>query len=171
MEPTENNKYHNAKIYKIVDKNFTKVYYGSTIKPLSQRLACHRFDYLHGKKLTSGILFEEFGVENCQIYLVKRVKCNNKEELNKIEGEYIQNNPCVNRYVAGRNEKEWRKQYNAKNNEKIRERTKLYRQRTADKRNENFDCECGSHYIHNHRARHFKTKVHTEYIAKKEIVI
>ena len=39
------NKYHNGKIYKIVDNAYTKQYIGSTTESLSQRMTRHRSGY------------------------------------------------------------------------------------------------------------------------------
>ena len=39
------NKYHNGKIYQIVDIAYTKCYIGSTTEELSMRMARHRSDF------------------------------------------------------------------------------------------------------------------------------
>ena len=111
------NKYANGKIYKLVDKNFTKLYIGSTTQELSQRMTDHRRQYRQWRegshKFTSSFeIFEEFGIENCEIF-----PCNNKMELRKREGEHISNNDCVNRIVAGR----CSKQYYIDNRAKIKQ--------------------------------------------------
>ena len=89
-----NNKYQNGKIYKITDIGYTKCYIGSTIQPLSKRMAEHRRhhnQYLSGTKnyIYSFELFDEFGMENCKIELLEEYSCENKEQLNKKAGEYI----------------------------------------------------------------------------------
>jgi hypothetical protein len=129
-----NNKYKNGKIYKITDNNFTKVYYGSTVQPLSKRMVQHRTDYtLKKNNCSSHMLFDEFGIDNCQIILVEKATCNDKEELRRLEGGYIQNNECVNKRIAGRTDKEYSKYYKEKNREKVREQHKKYRIENADK--------------------------------------
>ena len=40
-----NNKYHNGKIYKIIDIEYNKCYIGSTIEDLNKRMAKHRNFY------------------------------------------------------------------------------------------------------------------------------
>ena len=92
-------------------------------------------------------------------------------------------------YDKMRNEKrkeyteEYDKQYYIRNKERIQEAERLYRANNQDKIKErdsayyqkNKDailqkqavkciCECGSHYTHNHKARHLKAKKHQEYL-------
>ena len=120
-------KYNNAKIYKIIDNNYTKCYIGSTCESLSQRMARHRRHYKYylttnpKKSMTSFYLFDEMCIDNCKIELIESFPCNNKEELLKREGFHIQKNECVNRCIAGRTPKEYKEYYNPMNTEKIKE--------------------------------------------------
>ena len=90
------NKYKNAKIYKITDIGYNKCYIGSTCEALSQRMARHRIHYksdLNGttKRPTRSIqLFNEYGVENCKIELIENYPCISKAELLRREGEHIE---------------------------------------------------------------------------------
>ena len=59
-------------------------------------------------KTNCRLLFDEYGMENCKIELLEDYPCENKEQLLKREGYYIQNNDCVNRCVAGRTINEWK---------------------------------------------------------------
>ena len=108
------NKYHNGKIYKITDIAYNKCYIGCTTEELSQRMARHRNDF---KRFVNGNLkgyirsydlFNEYGVENCKIELIEYYKCDTLQELRKKEGEHIKNTECVNKYVSGRTQKEYR---------------------------------------------------------------
>ena len=107
------NKYHNGKIYKIVDIGYNKCYIGSTTEELGQRMARHRQNYKHflnggkGSHIRSYDLFNEYGVENCKIELIQYFPCATLQELRKNEGEHIKNNECINKQVAGRNAKEY----------------------------------------------------------------
>ena len=92
------NKYSKSKIYKITDANYTEFYYGSTIQALRARLAGHKCDYKRGHKCTVNDIFEKYGVQNCKIELVESFSCGSKEEMMKKEGEYLQNNICVNTF-------------------------------------------------------------------------
>ena len=120
------NKFHNAKIYQIVDIGYNKCYIGSTCEELSQRMAHHRANYkqfLNGKRrfITSFNLFNEYGVGNCKIELVEYFKCDTVHELRKREGEIIKKLPCINKCVAGRTYKEWYDDNKIKLCEKLRE--------------------------------------------------
>ena len=125
------NKYHNGKIYKIVDNTYTKQYIGSTTEKLSQRMTRHRSDYrrhndgrrLH--KISVFDLFDEFGIDNCKIELIEYCKCDSKDELVRREGELIKNSDCVNKQIAGRTKKE----YQEDKHEQILEQKREYGQR------------------------------------------
>ena len=123
--------YQKGKIYRIISPSKNLVYIGSTTQPLSQRLAGHIRDY---KKYINSNVYNcysslIFECEDYKIELVEEYPCNNKQQLERKEGEYIKNNECVNKYVAGRTQKEWYKD----NAEKNREITKQYYIANADK--------------------------------------
>ena len=129
----EDNKYQAGKIYRITDNGYHSFYYGSTIESLSRRMGSHRrsySDYKSGKYHYTTVfsIFDEYGVDNCKIELVENFPCSNREELHKREGHHIQNNDCVNKYVAGRSNKEW---YEA-----TQESRRAYRENTKDRRRE-----------------------------------
>ena len=101
------NKYHNSKIYQIIDIGYNKCYIGSTTEELSMRMARHRGKYksfLSGNYscVSSFDLLNEYGVENCKIELIEYYKCDTLQELRKREGEHILNTECVNKNLAGR---------------------------------------------------------------------
>jgi hypothetical protein len=125
------NKYANGKIYKITDVGNTKCYIGSTVQPLSVRMAGHKRmfkQYLDGLKnfVSSFSLFEEFGFENCKIELLEECPCENIEQLLQKEGEHIKSVVCVNKLVVGRTKQESRRAHYLKHQEKRRQYTKEY---------------------------------------------
>ena len=130
--------YQNGKIYKIVDNGYNLCYYGSTVQPLSKRLASHKKDYVRykgGKKprpLTVYQIFDEYGFENCKIELVELFPCNIKAELHKREGEIIKNNECVNKFIPGRTQSEYQKD----NRDKATERVRKFRAKVTDEAQE-----------------------------------
>ncbi len=76
MSTVKGKDYSNGKIYKIepiCEHDESDIYIGSTTQPLlSQRMSKHRGSYYHWKKgkgvlITSYILFEKYGIENCEI--------------------------------------------------------------------------------------------------------
>lgn len=104
--------YCNGKIYRLIPTiegvDESDVYYGSTILSLARRFALHKSDFKTKNKFTTAVLlFNKYGVSNVVIELVEEYPCNNRTELELKEGEYIKNNLCINRCVAGRKTKDW----------------------------------------------------------------
>ena len=96
--------YNNSKVYKIVSDLGDLVYIGSTTKNyLSSRLAEHRSAYktrnngIKKGKFSSYQLFNEYGPENCNIYLLELVICDSKNELLARERYHIERIECINR--------------------------------------------------------------------------
>ena len=115
--------YQNAKIYKLWSPEGPEVYIGSTTVLLCKRKAEHKTK----KNCSSKILFEKY--EEVIIELIEYFPCNNKEELNKKEGEYIRMTDCINKRIAGRTEKEYREE----NSDKKKEYDKKYKEQNRDK--------------------------------------
>jgi hypothetical protein len=144
------NKYHNGKIYRIVCNITGLVYIGSTVEPrLSMRLAKHRCSYKrYMSKLSTNYLtsYKVIELDNYFIELIEYAPCETKDELNKIEGQYIRNTECVNKNIPGRskgdiknhylqhyqNNKEQicirHRQYNQDNKEQINIKNRQYHQ-------------------------------------------
>ena len=101
-------RYENSKIYKIYSDLGDKVYIGCTTKNyLSQRMAKHKYDYTYYKKnreetgfafVTSYLIFDEYGVDNCKIELLELYPCNSIDEIRKREAHYIKTIPNINNY-------------------------------------------------------------------------
>ena len=60
--------------------------------------------------------------------------------------------------------KEQRKKYYHKNKDKLTEYNKIYQAKNRDKINEKHTCSCGGKFTPAHRARHFKSKIHLNYL-------
>jgi len=165
--------YKNGKIYKIWSPHGDDIYIGSTTQPLYKRLSGHK----HNRLCSSKILFEKY--TDVKIELIESYPCENKDELNKREGEYIRNNICVNRCVAGRTKqqhyednkeknKEKKKDYRENNKEKINEYNKEYYANNKEKLNEKnkennkvkYTCECGRIIRIGDKARHERSNFH-----------
>ena len=126
-----NNYYDESKIYKIFSNKGDKIYIGSTTKQfIGERMAKHRSDYLKWKKgckytskLTSFLLFDEYGLENCFITTIEFVACTTKNELLLKEASHIKSNieKCVNIYVPLRTKKEYNDMNRININKKARE--------------------------------------------------
>jgi hypothetical protein len=138
--------YHRGKIYKLVNDENDNIYYGSTINALRKRLSCHKSKYkgfLEGKN-NYRTSYEVVKHRNPKIILVEKYSCNDKDELCMRERYYIDNFPCVNKYIPCRTKKEYRennkekkieynKIYRENNKEKERERYKIYRENNKEK--------------------------------------
>ena len=132
-----------GRIYVIKSNETDKVYIGSTIQSLSERFRCHKKDY---KSWLNGDChyvssFEIIQYSDAFIELLEEVDVGDKTELHKIEGRYIKDNMnCVNKRVAGRDQKQYRidnreqrKQYYQDNKEQILEKYKQYYQDNKEK--------------------------------------
>jgi len=195
--------YSNGKIYKIepiVEHDEGDIYIGSTTKLyLSQRMDSHRNKYKQWKKgntnfMTSFLLFEKYGIENCNIILIESINANSKDELHAREKHYIKSLKCVNKIIPTRTKKEYRydnkerlkiktQEYKKQNKENLKQKDKLYRdnhkeeikikgknyrEANLDKihafKNKKTDCPCGGSYTHSHKALHLRTIKHQNYI-------
>ena len=76
--------FKNSKIYKLWCHETDEIYIGSTTQILSQRLSGHKTP---SNKCNSKILFAKSN--NVKIELLQSYPCENKDQLNKKEGEYI----------------------------------------------------------------------------------
>jgi len=122
------NKYHGGKIYTLRSPSTDKFYIGSTTQSLAKRKAEH-------KKNKSNEISQ---LDDFYIELLENFKCENRDELNKREGELIrENDKCVNKNMAGRTKQQYRdenkesskvyyKQWCEDNKEKKKESAKAY---------------------------------------------
>jgi tagatose-1,6-bisphosphate aldolase len=121
--------YQNGKIYTIRSYQTEKFYIGSTCEILSKRL------YQHSKKKNECKSKEIINYGDAYIELLELYPCNNKDELNKREGELIRDHKdqCCNRNIPFRTKKEYYqdnynkiKEYRNLNKEKNKEYQKEY---------------------------------------------
>jgi uncharacterized protein (DUF2344 family) len=129
--------YQNGKIYKLYSPSKNLVYYGSTVQTLSQRLGGHIRENRRGKHCSSSEIIE---CGDYKIELLEDYPCNNKQQLERKEGEYIKNNECINKCVAGRGNKEYYidnadklKEYYENNKEEIKQKSLKYYNDNRDK--------------------------------------
>ena len=180
-----------AKIYKIepvnpVDKS--DIYIGSTCKStLSQRLSGHRRTYKQWENgnynnVSVFQLFKNYGIDNCNIYLIEEFPCETKDQLRKKEGYYISTIPCVNKLVAGRTKKESAKAYYENNIDHIkqyRDNHKGYMKEYRDNhketiskwKNTKLKCICGWCYSRCNKSHHVKTLKHINYMTKHDDIM
>ena len=121
--------YQNGKVYKMVAGGLT--YVGSTTRTLAQRKATHKSGFKrwkagNGYKMSSYQLFESG--ETVDIVLLEDVPCERKEQLHARERHWLEKLDCVNRYIAGRSNKE----YYQDHKDKILERKKKRYEQNRD---------------------------------------
>jgi len=134
--------YENGKVYCIRSHATVGCYVGSTTQQLSKRFHEHKKTYIkwcenNNLKYTSSFKVLEHGVDDCYIELIENVSCNDKNELERREGEIMRiTDNCVNKNILGRtNEerKEWKKEWKEDNKEKYLEYHKNYYNNNKDK--------------------------------------
>ena len=119
-------RYQRGKVYTIRCRyDNSLIYVGSTIDKLSKRMAGHRKDKKCSLyKLVNG------DWNNWYIELYEEYPCDNKEQLEKREGEVQREIATVNNRIAGRTKKE----YKQDNRDEILEKAKLYYENNRDER-------------------------------------
>jgi peroxiredoxin family protein len=173
--------YSKGKIYKIepiIEHDECDIYIGSTTKEyLSQRMDTHRTGYKNwnaGKYgfTSSYTLFEKYGVENCNILLIKQFSCNSNDELKAEEGRLIRCMKCVNIRIPCRTSKEQKVLYTEMNKQKIKENKQRYYQENKniieEKQSKIYECECGSKIRNDSKRKHCISKVHLNYLNSLE---
>ena len=133
--------YKNGKIYCIRSYQTDDVYIGSTTQKLCRRMTDHRKNYkgwVKGKRQYT-TSYEIIKLGDAYVDLLELCPCSCKEELHKIEGEYIRKMKCVNKCIPGRGmtSKEYDKEYREKNKENIAKRKKEHRAKNKERINKN----------------------------------
>ena len=137
MAVIQNNKYNNSMIYTIRSPHTNKFYIGSTTQRLCKRFTNHKSSYNAyvnniGNYITS---FKIIELGDSYIELLERFDCEDKNELEKREGELMRlhKDLCINKQIAGRTIKQYhidnvdkRKQYDIDNADKIKQQKKQY---------------------------------------------
>ena len=166
-------RYKRGKIYTIRCRyDDTLIYVGSTIDTLAKRMAGHRVRSL---KTPNIILYKYVNNDWSKWYieLYEEFPCDNKNQLEKREGEVIRQIGNLNNNIAGRDIKQYRqdnrdkisekkKQYRQDNHDKILEKKKQYHQDNRDeilvKKKEKCKCDvCGAEVVKNTIKRHQRT--------------
>ncbi len=125
--------YQNSKIYKIESTDGNLIYIGSTTKQyLSQRFSGHRNSYNSwengkGTYLTSFELFQQYGIESCNIILLESYPCSSRDELRAREAFYIKSLDCVNKNIPGRTHEEYAVKYYKDNAIEMNNKKAVYR--------------------------------------------
>jgi len=136
-----------GRIYKIICKLSNDIYIGSTFNKLNKRLRQHKDDY--GKYLNE--VLDRQHLEIYETLWISRLKSCNK------------NNP-----FALPLKKHYMMLYREKNKEKLSNLNKEWRKNNMEenklKRSRKVECECGTTYSHNDKARHLRSQKHQKFI-------
>jgi len=186
------NKYNNSRIYKICSNLTDKIYIGSTTKTLSRRLTQHKYTYkknieTNNNKYVSS--FEIIKLGDFSIVLIEECNFNNRQQLERREGEIIKLNiNVVNKTIAGRtfteyynhNKEEYaqyNKQYQLEHKEQIIEQKKQYYNDNIEKfteKNKQYNlthktqiAEYNKHYNLENKEQNIEKK-HQYYLEHKE---
>ena len=150
--------YQEGKIYKVFNSINNDFYIGSTTRTISYRMKEHRADGKRRPHLPLYKAMVEYAKEYFYIELLEKHPCNDKEELDRKEGEYIRSlNPVMNQMIPGRGPKE---RY-VDNKETIKERMREHAKITK----EMVTCECGCLISNKGLNRHIATKKHKNLMA------
>lgn len=106
-------------VYKIWSENGDKVYFGSTVNPVS-RWYDHRWEFTNkGRRCSSFVVFEEYGVESCKFTVVEECP---SELVRQREKWWVDNHLCVNEVSPYQTEEELRLYQNRKKRERYAEK-------------------------------------------------
>jgi len=178
-----------GRVYKLTSSHTDKVYIGSTVQTLSNRLHGHKSQY---KAFTKGVGHYRSSVEvlkhpDVKIELITEGEFTLMGELRKLEGTYIQDiDNCTNKAIPGRTLKQRRQVYYEKNKAQINQQKKEYynnnkektlkalstyrennREQIRLKQVEQLTCEvCGCSYTRSNKLRHEKSNKHKNALEK-----
>jgi hypothetical protein len=156
--------YANGKIYSLRSFQTENIYIGSTTQPLKTRLSKHKNDFKRWQEGNLSLItsYEILKFDDCYIELICECPCENKEQLQKKEGETIREMDCVNKCIPGRTDREYyednrehlleqKKQYAEEHKEEIAEYQKQY----AEEHKEEL-AEYHANYYQEHKEEHSK---------------
>jgi hypothetical protein len=181
-------------IYKIVCNITNETYYGSTTN-YNHRMSAHLTRTDKQKQKAKCKSWDIINRGNFTFSIVEELICETKTDLLKRERYYIENNECVNIKIPYKTKEEInedKKKYRLEHKEEILKIHAIYRENNRERlrkmENERYHnnkeeinkkksarivCECGIIYIHNHKARHFKSLRHIKCleIKQKEVTL
>ena len=131
-------KYQDGKIYKILNSETDDVYFGSTTQKLSKRMTNHRTQAKSGKTHLLYQKMREIGDDKFYIELVEYFPCENLEQLNKREGEWIRASATLNEKVAGRTKQEYDNETRDIKNKKAQDHYQENKERILQKQRESY---------------------------------
>ena len=169
-----------GRIYKITSSETDSVYIGSTTLQLNARFDLHKSHYrryLNGK-FSYMSSFEICKYAAAKIELIHEGLFNDRHDIEKYEGNTIRTTPnCVNKYVVGRTQKEYReanknqiserkKEYYESNKETIKAYYESNKDSINEKRKQKHTCPiCNGKFTTASKSVHEKTNKHLNAIS------
>ena len=175
--------YSQGKIYKITNDYNEDVYVGSTCDTLVKRFSAHKRSSYNEKTKHRPLytLINEIGFDRFRIQLIEDCPCEDLYQLRQKEGEYIRKLGTLNKLIAGRETKEYSKEYRHDNKEILQEKDRQKYLKSRDKKlsqakayyeknkerikvsmTEPIVCECGCTLSISKLKRHKETKKHND---------
>lgn len=162
-------RYKRGKIYTVRCRyDDSMIYVGSTIHSLAKRIGAHRRAKDNHATNLYNVVQDDWS--NWYIELYENFPCNNKQELERREGQVIREIGSINKKIAGRTKEEYHKEnyerdlqilkdWRIKNNDKIKKNYEDNREEILIKKKEIVKCNiCGCEVTKSHLSRHKKTK-------------
>ena len=170
--------YKNTILYKIVCKDLRihDIYVGHTTdftnRKKDHKKSCNSPHNKHYNQRKYEAIRAHGGWSNWEMIEIEKFPCNDSNEARSRERYwYEQLNANLNEQrpfttieERSNDVKQKCKLYYESNKEKVISRAIENNIKNKDKRSEIFQCECGGHYAYNHKARHFKTDMHSKHL-------
>jgi hypothetical protein len=159
--------YSNTLVYKICckDPTITDCYVGHTTNK-AKRKQNHKKSCNNPNDKSYNLYVYRFirnngGFDNWEFIVLEEFSCENRNQA-ELRERYWLETLCasLNKIIPTRTKKEW----NEENRENIKESKKKYYKDNKERLNKKIDCDCGGSYDSYHRARHFKTAKHINYL-------
>ncbi len=115
-----------GKIYKITNDYNDDIYVGSTCDLLTKRFSGHKADSKKKEQQNRPLikLINEIGFDRFRIELIEDYPCQDKYQLRQREGHFIREIGSLNKLIAGRSTKDYKKKWYEENRENKIERQK-----------------------------------------------
>jgi hypothetical protein len=156
-----------ATIYKIycLDSEITECYIGST-EDFTERCRKHKSVCNNINELGYNIKLYKFirANGNFENFIIEEIIDCDIEDRYDCELYYFKLlKPSLNTYFPKRN----RKEYYIDNKQHYQQYYNDNREKISEQKKQTHNCECGATYTNTHKARHFKTTKHQDYINSK----
>lgn len=159
-----------GKIYKIIHSQSNICYVGSTFNSLKGRFAQHKADYKRNHNISIYKYFEQHGIDNFKMILIKEYEVIDRRHLEVYEQLWINKLRCINKapvieFLLKECRKQTLKKYYENNKEKEANRQREFIKKNKERYSATTECECGGHYTYKNKSAHFKSKKHLVYLS------